>query len=59
MGCWKHWIRNIGPLSGYFAVHALDLPGYGASPGVPRDTSGGHYLELVQQALLAQLPGDA
>jgi pimeloyl-ACP methyl ester carboxylesterase len=56
MGCWKHWIRNIGPLSEHFTVHALDLPGYGESAGVPRDTSGERYLELMQQALLARFP---
>ena len=26
MGSWKHWIRNMQPLSARFTVHALDHP---------------------------------
>ncbi len=59
MGCWQHWIRNIGPLSKHFTVHAPDHPAYGASAGVPRDTTGAAYLDLVYHALIDMLPGDA
>jgi 2-hydroxy-6-oxonona-2,4-dienedioate hydrolase len=47
MGWWKHWVRNIGPLSDRFTVHALDHPSYGASAAVARETTGAEYLDLV------------
>src|SRR5919106_2823312 len=49
MGCWQHWVRNIGPLSDHFNVYALDHPSYGASASVPRETTGAAYLELVHR----------
>lgn len=58
MGCWQHWVRNIGPLSEHFTVHALDHPAYGASAAVPRDMTGPDYLHLVHDAFLALFPGD-
>ena len=57
MGCWKHWIRNVGPLSERFTVHALDHPSYGASPAVPRETTGPEYLELMHGLVGEMLPG--
>jgi 2-hydroxy-6-oxonona-2,4-dienedioate hydrolase len=57
MGCWKHWVRNIGPLSEHFTVHALDHPSYGASAPVPRETTGGEYLALVHRLFLEMFPG--
>ena len=57
MGCWKHWVRNIGPLAARFTVHALDHPAYGASAGVPRETSGAEYLDLVHGLLMEMFPG--
>lgn len=59
MGCWQHWVRNIGPLSGHFTVHALDHPSYGASASVPRETTGTAYLDLVHGALVKMFPGEA
>lgn len=59
MGCWQHWVRNIGPLSAHFTVHALDHPSYGASARVPRQTTGAEYLDLVYRAFLEQFPGEA
>ena len=59
MGCWKHWIRNIGPLSEQFTVHALDHPSYGAAAPVPRDTTGPEYLDLMHRALGEMFPGAA
>ncbi len=59
MGCWKHWIRNIGPLAERFTVHALDHPSYGASASVPRETTGPEYLDLVCRLLGAMFPGPA
>lgn len=58
MGCWQHWVRNIGPLAEHFTVHALDHPAYGASASVPRDTSGPEYLEVLYRAFVAMFPGD-
>jgi pimeloyl-ACP methyl ester carboxylesterase len=59
MGCWQHWVRNIGPLSEHFTVHALDHPSYGASASVPRQTTGAAYLELVYDAIVNMFPGEA
>jgi pimeloyl-ACP methyl ester carboxylesterase len=57
-GCWRHWARNIGPLSEHFTVHAYDLPSYGASARVPRETTGEDYLELVYGEIMRQFPGE-
>src|SRR5205807_563833 len=59
MGSWKHWIRNIEPLAARFTVHALDHPSYGPSAGVPRETTGAAYLDLVERLLVEMVPGDA
>ena len=59
MGSWKHWIRNVDALATRFAVHALDLPAYGASASVPRETTGAAYLDLMHGLIGQMLPGDA
>ena len=59
MGSWKHWIRNVGPLSERFTVHALDHPSYGESASVPRETTGPQYLDLVHALLREVVPGEA
>jgi len=59
MGSWKHWIRNVDALAARFAVHALDLPSYGASASVPRETTGPAYLDLMHRLIRDLFPGDA
>ena len=59
MGSWKHWSRNVGPLSERFTVHALDHPSYGDSATVPRETTGPQYLDLFYGLLLEALPGSS
>ena len=59
MGCWKHWIRNVGPLSERFTVHALDHPSYGASAAVPREMTGADYLDLMHELFDKMFPGTA
>jgi pimeloyl-ACP methyl ester carboxylesterase len=59
LGSWKHWTRNIGPLSERFTVYALDLPSYGASASVPRETSGPAYLDLMHALVVERFPGSA
>ena len=59
MGCWKHWVRNVEPLSERFTVHALDHPAYGASAAVPRETTGPEYLDLVHRRIGEMFPGTA
>src|SRR5438445_524743 len=59
MGSWKHWIRNIEPLSTRFTMHALDHPSYGDSAPVPRETTGPAYLDLVHGLFLEMFPGSA
>jgi pimeloyl-ACP methyl ester carboxylesterase len=59
MGSWKHWIRNVDALAARFSVHALDLPSYGASASVPRETTGPAYLDLMHRLIGERFPGDA
>lgn len=57
MGSWRHWTRNVEPLSARFTVHALDHPSYGASAAVPRETTGAAYLDLVHELFVEMFPG--
>jgi 2-hydroxy-6-oxonona-2,4-dienedioate hydrolase len=59
MGSWRHWIRNVEPLSQHFTVHALDHPSYGDSARVPRETTGSAYLDLVHELIVEMFPGEA
>ena len=59
MGCGRHWIRNVGPLSERFTVHALDHPSYGASASVPREMTGAQYLDLIAARFAEMFPGPA
>ena len=59
MGSWRHWIRNVEPLSRHFTVHALDHPSYGDSARVPRETTGAAYLDLVHELIVEMFPGEA
>lgn len=59
MGSWRHWIRNVEPLSAHFTVHALDHPSYGDSARVPRETTGAAYLDLVHELIVEMFPGGA
>lgn len=51
MGSWNHWARNLDALSKKFAVHALDMPGYGDSPTVDRDMPEDDYAAMVAEAV--------
>jgi 2-hydroxy-6-oxonona-2,4-dienedioate hydrolase len=57
MGSWRHWIRNVEPLSRHFTVHALDHPSYGDSARVPRETTGAAYLDLMHELIVEMFPG--
>ncbi len=55
-GMWLYTFRHVlGPLSCFYAVHALDMPGYGYT--LSRDHSGIFNLETMVQALKAYLVG--
>jgi pimeloyl-ACP methyl ester carboxylesterase len=56
-GCWRHWVRNVGPLSKHFTVHAFDLPCYGESAPVPKEMPGEEYLDLVYREITRLFPG--
>jgi pimeloyl-ACP methyl ester carboxylesterase len=53
MGSWNHWARNVDALSKKFAVHALEMPGYGESPSVDRDMPEDEYAAMVAEAVTA------
>lgn len=57
-GCWRHWVRNVGPLSEHFTVHAFDMPSYGESATVPKETPAEDYLEIVYGQIMDHFPGD-
>ncbi|MPY75693.1 MAG: alpha/beta fold hydrolase [Alphaproteobacteria bacterium] len=56
-GCWRHWVRNVGPLSEHFTVHAFDLPCYGESAPVPKELPGDEYLDIVYREIGRRFPG--
>jgi 2-hydroxy-6-oxonona-2,4-dienedioate hydrolase len=51
MGTWNHWARNVDALAQKYAVHALDMPGYGDSPTVARDMPEDDYASMVAEAV--------
>lgn len=58
-GSRSHWARNMEPLSEYFTVVALDMPGYGDSGDIPPDTAMDEYIGLVCDAITGILPEGA
>ena len=56
MGSINHWHRNFDALAQHFTVHALDMPGYGESPTVPKDMPNDDYVALMVDALNATVP---
>lgn len=56
MGSINHWHRNFDALAQHFTVHALDMPGYGDSPTVSKDTSVDDFVVIVEAALNATVP---
>ena len=51
MGSWKHWVRNLDALAARFTLHAVDLPGYGASPSVPKSIAQSDSIDRVVAGL--------
>jgi len=56
MGSWTHWVRNLKAFATHFSVHALDLPGFGASDDINPDTSLDDYIGRVVTAIDALIP---
>ena len=56
MGSINHWHRNFDVLAQHYTVHALDMPGYGESPAVPRDLPRDDFVTLVIDALNSTVP---
>ncbi len=50
-GSRNHWVRNVEALARHFRVFALDLPGYGESPGVADKSDPDAYIEALQKAI--------
>jgi len=57
-GNWQHWVMNVDALAGRFRVIAVDMPCYGDSDAVPRETEIDDYLARVLDAVL-EITGDA
>lgn len=55
-GSANHWVRNVGPLSARFTVHALDLPGFGESDATAPDIDDDAYVDRVARTV-AELAG--
>ena len=56
VGSSAHWVRNIDVLAEKFRVTAFDLPGYGASPDVPKGMTPEMYIDWVSRAITAVAP---
>ena len=56
MGSINHWHRNFDVLAQHYTVHALDMPGYGESPTVPKDLPRDDFVALVVEGLNATVP---
>lgn len=51
-GSWTHWVRSLGPLTAAgHEVWAVDLPGFGASDGVPGAVDADDLIEVLAQSL--------
>jgi pimeloyl-ACP methyl ester carboxylesterase len=57
-GCWANWLEQLSTFAGSHRVVAVDLPGFGHSPGDAGDTSMPGYAGLLD-GLLAQLGIDS
>ena len=56
MGSINHWQNNIDALARHYTVHAIDMPGYGESYTVPKETPRDAYAGLVVDILNELLP---
>ncbi len=56
MGSVNHWHRNFDALAQHYTVHALDMPGYGESPTIPKDLPRDDFVALVVDGLNATVP---
>lgn len=55
-GSWRHWIRNIGPLSQTRRLYVADNPGLGDSASVPLPHSGEKLAKVIVEGLDRLLP---
>jgi 2-hydroxy-6-oxonona-2,4-dienedioate hydrolase len=50
-GSHTHWIKNIDTLASHYRVIALDLPGFGDAPDVPRSIAPDDYLAMIARSV--------
>lgn len=58
VGSRTHWFRNIDRLAKHFHVVAIDLPGFGASPDVPKNIEPAEYVDWVIEAVAEVAHGE-
>jgi pimeloyl-ACP methyl ester carboxylesterase len=58
-GSWRHWLRNIGPLSKQFTVYVPDMPGFGDSASPPEPYSPTTLAEILATGLERVLGTDS
>ena len=57
-GSWKHWVRNIDPLSRRHQLWAADMPGFGDSAEPPAPTDFVSISAAIIEGIRTLLPGD-
>jgi pimeloyl-ACP methyl ester carboxylesterase len=57
-GTWRHWARNVLPLSRHFRVIVADMPAHGDADGMPRSTTREGMAEAMARGFEGVLPKD-
>lgn len=50
-GSWLHWVRNIEQLAASYEVWVPDMPGFGLSDALPRETTFSEFVEAMSVAV--------
>jgi len=58
-GSWRHWIKNIGPLSKFRALYVADNPGLGDSASVPLPHTAEKLAAVIVEGIDQLIPAPA